>query len=102
MKHFLSIDDLDRELDALTEEKEEIVRGDAYRIELSLNWSEYREGRWTSRRTSDDAIIYTTSDKVARHYLTGWVGDDGVGAARVHPARFQVAMSGFCHCWFPP
>ncbi|MFH0344526.1 MAG: neuraminidase-like domain-containing protein [Chromatiales bacterium] len=71
-------EELQPELDALTVERDVVDIGDRYLIELGLNWSEYREGRWTAKRTSNNKITYTTSDVLARHYFTGWVGDDGV------------------------
>ncbi len=76
--HAAAIADLADELDALTVERSHVVQGNRYLIELGMNWSVYREGRWTGKQASSDTISYTTSDPLARHYFTGWTADDGV------------------------
>ena len=74
--HVADIAALKADLDALTEEKVEV--GDKYRMEVTLKWSEYRDGRWMAAAISKDKLSYTTSDRLSRHYFTGWVDTDHV------------------------
>ncbi len=76
--HQLSIDLLDQELDGLTVFTTTVIPGDRYLMQLSLRWSEYRDGRWMAAVASKDTLTYTTSHGLGHHYFTGWVGDDGV------------------------
>ena len=76
--HEAAIASLEAELDALTVEKTSTTMGDKYAMEISMKWSEFQNGRWTSEKVSKDKITYTTSDKLSRHYFTGWVEQDGV------------------------